>query len=125
MVTTDPITEATLLPVRAGALALKIFAFSTRGVWAERERLHIFDFVARNIDCSDLARENIDMWLRKLPVYFSNREDAEVEFKRLIVGLSSTLRKECRITALAISQGSGRRPIDPALLEKINADFST
>lgn len=121
---TESVTEATLQPVRAGALVLKIFTFITRGTWRERERRHIAEFIERNIDCSELTPEKIDTWMRKLPTYFSGIEEAEAEYQRLARSLSPTLRAECRVTALAIARGSGRRPIDPALIAKINADFT-
>ena len=92
--------------------ALKFFSLQTRG-FAKRERTHIVRFIQQHTSCTEYDEDEIEEWLYKLwcgdiQAYHDGNTS---EYDGLLRAIHHGLKSPCRAVALAISRGSGRKPV--------------
>ncbi|WAR46904.1 hypothetical protein [Methylomonas rapida] len=107
--------------------ALKFFSKTTRDKFSKKERIPIIQFIKANSNVHGFSDDVLYEWLGQLwcgDVYSYKRDGDMSEYLNLLSGIKPTLMSSCRDTALTIARGSGRRPISPELLARINSDFS-
>jgi hypothetical protein len=94
---------------------------------AKRERAHIVGFIQQNADVRGYSEEEVDNWLHKLlcgEAYKYLQGDTS-EYFDLLNRIPRPLMSKCRQVALAIAKGSGRKPIQPETIRRINEEFTT
>jgi len=107
--------------------ALKCFSMQTRGTaMAKRERAHIVRFIQENADVKNYSETEIDDWLRKLQCREAYKflEGETSEYFDLLSRIPRPLLSKCKRIALAIARGSGRKPIPPETIQRINEEFT-
>lgn len=105
--------------------ALKFFTLSTRG-FAKRERDRVVQFLQEVANVSEFSKEEVGEWVYKLwcgDLYAYRNGDTN-EYTETLKSIPSGLLKRCREYALQIACGSGRKPIDPSWLERIELEFN-
>ncbi len=105
--------------------ALKFFIMSTRG-FREREQKYFTEFVLDISDINSYSNEELESWLRKLwcgDLYAYNDGETS-EYAETLRSIPSELLDKCRQYAMFVAQGSGRKPIETAWLERIENEFS-
>lgn len=105
--------------------ALKIFTLTTRG-FSKRERGRLIQFIKEISDATSYSEDEINEWVRNLlcTELYSYRSGETAEYTELLRSIEPTMLKRCREYALVISRGSGRKPIDPSWIERIENEFS-
>ena len=105
--------------------ALKFFTLSTRG-FAKRERERVVQFLQEVTDLSAYSKEEIGDWVYKLWCgnLYAYQDGDTTEYTETLRNMPSGLLDRCRDYALLIARGSGRKPVDPAWLERIESEFS-
>ncbi len=114
-------------PIGAAIKALKCFSMQIRGTaMAKRERSHIVRFIQENADVTNYNETEIDEWLRKLQCReaYKYLEGETSEYFELLSRVPRPLLSKCKQVALAIANGSGRKPIPPETIQCINEEFS-
>jgi len=107
---------------------LKCFSMEIRGTaMAKRERTHIVRFIQENADVRNYGEIEIDDWLRKLQCReaYKYLEGETSEYIDLLKRVPRSLIGKCRRFAIAIAKGSGRKPIPPETIQRINEEFTT
>lgn len=114
-------------PIRSAIKALKSFSMQIRDTaMRKRERTQIVRFIQQNADVRNYSEEEIDDWLRKLlcgEAYKYLQGDTS-EYFDLLNKIPRPLISKCRQVALAIAKGSGRKPIPPETIRRINEEFA-
>jgi len=105
--------------------ALKFFTLSTRG-FAKRERERVVLFLQEVANVSEFSKDEIGDWVYKLWCgdLYAYRDGDTKEYEETLKGIPIGLLERCREFALQIARGSGRKPIDPGWLERIELEFS-
>ena len=105
--------------------ALKFFTLSTRG-FRHRERERVAQFVQETADLSAYSKEEIGEWVHKLWCgdLYTYWDGDTAEYTETLQNIPSALLNRCRDCALLIARGSGRKPIDPIWLERIETEFN-
>lgn len=105
--------------------ALKFFTLSTRG-FRQRERDRVTQFVQEVADLSAYSKEEIGEWVHKLWCgdLYTYWDGDTAEYTETLQNIPSALLNRCRDYALLIARGSGRKPIDPLWLERIETEFN-
>jgi hypothetical protein len=116
----DALTWTAISAIRA----LKFFSLSTRG-FRQRERELLFMFVQEVADLSLYSKEEVNEWIYKLWCgdLYRYRDGDVVEYTETLRNISESMMDRCRDYALRIAGGSGRKPIDPNWLERIEFEF--
>lgn len=109
--------DATVSTILISLKILKLFSKSVRG-FSIRERGRIIDYMFLQTDLDSYSREEIDSWLYKL---WPGQKD---EYTYLLNWLPKLQKIQCRDVAIEIARGSGRKPIDNDILQRINTEFS-
>lgn len=105
--------------------ALKFFTLSIRG-FAKRERERVVQFLQEVADVSEFSKDEIGDWIYKLwcgDLYAYLDGDTK-EYEETLKSIPGGLLERCREYAFQIARGSGRKPIDPSWLERIESEFS-
>ena len=104
--------------------ALKSFTYTIRN-FSKRERNYILDFIIDNSSIAENLRDNLEKWLIKLPCSYpgSYCELTDTPYEKLLEEIPTNLLLKCHKTALLIAKGSGRKPIEEKVLDKIDNDF--
>ena len=106
-------------------MALKYFCLQVRQHrgFSKKERKHILNYIFRNANVPPDRHGELDDWLVKLWVgdMYKNKDRIYVESLEKI---PIERMNSCRETAFKIAAGSGRRPIDPVIINRIAAEFS-
>jgi hypothetical protein len=116
--------ESVTVPVFAAIKALKVFPYQTRG-FGKRERAHVVRFIREQVGCDRYMDDEIDEWVHSLwvgDVQAYCHGDAS-ECLEVVAAVPHSQRSACRETAIAIARGSGRKPLDPDLLSRINHEW--
>lgn len=105
--------------------ALKFFTLTIRGS-RKREIDRLVQFVQEIADVTTYSKNEVFEWVKKLWCgdiykYLNGNVD---EYTDLLRNIPSPLLERCRNYALFIARGSGRKPLEPAWLERIKAEFS-
>jgi hypothetical protein len=118
--TLDALTWRALPAIKA----LKFFTLSTRG-FSKRERNLVADFVREITDVRGYAQEEQENWLNKLWCgdLYAYRDGDTTEYTETLKAIPREFLVRCRDYALLIARGSGRKPVDPAWLERIETEF--
>lgn len=105
--------------------ALKFFTLTTRGS-RKREIDRIVQFVQEIADITTYSKDEVFDWVKKLWCgnIFDYRDGNVAEYTDLLRNIPPSLLERCRNYALLIARGSGRKPLEPAWLERIKAEFS-
>ena len=105
--------------------ALKFFTLSTRG-FAKREMERVAGFVREIANVTSRSKEEFEVWLYKLWCgdLYAYRDGDTTEYTETLKAIPRELLPRCRDYALLIARGSGRKPADPAWIERIEAEFS-
>ena len=105
--------------------ALKFFTLSTCG-FAKRERERVVQFLQEITDLSAYSMEEIGNWVYKLWCgnLYAYRDGDTTEYTETLRNIPGGLLDRCRDYALLIARGSGRKPVDPGWLERIESEFS-
>lgn len=124
--TARPSIESLLWQAMPAIKAIKFFALSTRG-FKQRERDRVEQFVQEIADLSAYSKEEIGEWVYKLWCgdLCAYRDGNTTEYTETLLNIPSALLNRCRDYALLIARGSGRKPIDPAWLERIETEFNS
>ena len=104
--------------------ALKFFTLTTRG-FKQSERQRVTNFVLEVVKTSPYSPAQIDEWVYKLwcgDLYRFKGGDT-LEYTETLRNIPASLLGRCRDYALNIASGSGRKPVDPACLERIETEF--
>lgn len=104
--------------------ALKFFTLTTRG-FRKRERDRVVQFVQEIADVSSYSKDEISEWVYKLwcgDLYAYGNGDTS-EYTETLRNIPASLLNQCRDYALLIAKGSGRRPIEPSWIERIENEF--
>ena len=117
--------ESLIWRVMPAVKALKFFTLSTRGL-AKREKERVVQFLQEVADVSAYSKEEIAEWVSKLWCgnIYAYRDGDVNEYAEALKSIPSGLLDRCRDYALLIAGGSGRAPLDPSWLERINSEFS-
>lgn len=104
--------------------ALKFFSLSTRG-FRQRERELLFRFAQEVVDLSLYSKEEVNEWIYKLWCgdLYRYRNGDTVEYAETLRNLPPLMLNRCRDYALQIAGGSGRKPIDPSWVDRIESEF--
>lgn len=104
--------------------ALKFFTLTTRG-FSKREKDRVADFVREVADVSSYAKEDQENWLNKLCCgdLYAYRDGDTTEYTETLKAIPHEFLARCRDYALLIARGSGRKPVDPAWVERIETEF--
>lgn len=94
---------------------LKYLAYKLRGL-REREYRHFSSFL---IQAGKIKTMNAAL-AKEITSHLSVNED---EYGRLLMAITANLMPLCRHTALAIAFGSGRRPVNQAVYDRIDLEF--
>lgn len=105
--------------------ALKFFTLSTRG-FAKRERECVVQFLQEIANVSAYSKEETGDWVYKLWCgdLYAYRDGDTKEYVETLKSIPSGLLDRCRDYAYQIARGSGRKPLDPSWLERIESEFS-
>jgi hypothetical protein len=105
--------------------ALKFFTLSTRG-FRQRERDRVIQFVQEAADVSSYSKEEVGEWVYKLWCgdLYAYRDGDTTEYTETLQSIPSALLDRCRGYALLIARGSGRKPVDPSWVKRIETEFS-
>lgn len=105
--------------------ALKFFTLSTR-CFAIREREHVVQFIQEVANVSAYSKDEIEGWVYKLWCgdLYAYREGDTKEYTQTLKSIPNELIDRCQNYALLIARGSGRKPIDPNWLQRIESEFS-
>lgn len=105
--------------------ALKFFTLSTRGL-AKREKQRVADFVREVADVASCPKDEFDEWLHNLWCADLNAysHGDVTEYTEILSAIPHELLPRCRDYALLIAGGSGRKPVEPDWLERIESEFS-
>jgi hypothetical protein len=124
--TTRPSIESLLWQAMPAIKALKFFTLSTRG-FRQRERDRVEQFVKEVGDLSAYSKEEIGEWVYKLWCgdLYAYRDGNTTEYTEILQNIPSTLLNRCRDYALLIARGSGRKPVDPIWLKRIETEFNS
>jgi hypothetical protein len=104
--------------------ALKFFTLTTRG-FRQRERDRVVQFVQEIADVHSYSKEEISEWVYKLwcgDLYAYGNGDTS-EYTETLCNIPDSLLSRCREYALFIAKGSGRKPVEPSWLERIEGEF--
>jgi hypothetical protein len=104
--------------------ALKFFTLTTRG-FRKRERDRVVQFVQEIADARSYSKEEISEWVYKLwcgDLYAYGSGDTS-EYTETLRNIPASLLNQCRDYALFIAKGSGRKPIEPSWVERIETEF--
>jgi len=117
--------ESLTLRVIPAIKALKFFSLSTRG-FAKRERERVVQFMREIVDVSAYSSEEIDEWIYNLWCgdLFAYRDGDTTEYTETLKNIPNKVLGRCREYALFIARGSGRRPVESNLLERVATEFS-
>ncbi len=104
--------------------ALKFFSLITRG-FSFRERSHLVLFIQTHTISDDYSSEEVDSWLQQLWCgnIYSYKDGNTNEYFQLLDSIALVIKLECKVVALNIARGSGRRPILKEVLDQIELDF--
>jgi hypothetical protein len=108
--------EAAIWPIRNEVQALLYVASVLRGR-AKRERAHIANFVLANTGLANDRAMEVDEYLKRLWIGDENG------YRRSLQSISKSFRSQCRAVAQKIVRGSGRRPVTPKILDRIDKEF--
>lgn len=117
--------ESLLWQVLPAIKALKFFTLSTRG-FRQRERDRVTQFVQEVADLRAYSKEEIGEWVYKLWCgdLYTYRDGDTTEYTETLQNIPSALLNRCRDYALLIARGSGRKPVDPIWVERIETEFN-
>lgn len=105
--------------------ALKYFCLQVRRkrCFAEKERRKILVFIKLQLRLNEEDLPPIEEWLRGL--WVGDIFDPEDEtYLNSLKQIPSYLMPDVKTCAYSIAGGSGRRPIDEAVIERIEVEFS-
>lgn len=109
-----------LRPILKAILELHQFAADVRGLpLRKRERDEIANFICARASLPPELLRELDNWIGALAWR------ADDERNRPAPPISATLRRDCRQVALQIAHGSGRKPIAPEVMARIESDFGS
>lgn len=105
--------------------ALKFFTLTTRGS-RKRELDRIVQFVQEVVDVTSYSKNEVYEWVKKLWCghLYAYRDGNIAEYTDLLRNIPASLLKRCRDYALLIAKGSGRKPVEPSWVERIETEFS-
>lgn len=107
--------------------ALKFFMLTTRGT-RQREIERLLHTVKQMVDASYYSDEELTAWIKQLSCWDMQhawRRGDVLEYTELLRRIPNAMLATCHAGALKIAMGSGRKPIDPNWLERINNEFSS
>lgn len=106
--------------------SLKFFAITTRA-FRKRERLKVTRFVQEVCDTSAFSLEDVEAWVEKL--WCANMHDYyegnSREYASLLMSIPPLLLDRCQEYAYWIARGSGRKPLTPHCIERLQSEFSS
>lgn len=103
------------------------FCYTVRHGFVKRERKYFHDFITPRVDLSPYSFEEVDLWLHKLrcgDVWAYNRDGVIDEYESILAAVPAEHLAFGRELAFKIARGSGRKKIDPEIMDRINREFS-
>ena len=104
-------------PLNSALRALKYLTLRLRGTPRKREYQQLVLLVQQTFPHLDLSDADAETAIRKL--WIPEDEDYQAD----LAAIPSNLRAPCRHIAIAIAKGSGRRPVNPAVWQRIDLEF--
>ena len=99
--------------------ALKHLTDKLRPGGRKRERDHLVSLAEKLQPHLDLSKQELDFQIKKLWVDL----DGEDQYRRDLESIPVEWMPLCRQTALTIAKGSGRKPVNPLALNRIDVEF--
>jgi hypothetical protein len=108
--------------------ALRLFAMTTLGFSKanrERERKHVVTYIKTHTNAEAYTDQEIDEWLKQLWCgdYSAYRHGETAEYEALINAIPNDQKPDALTTAYAIVSGSGRKPVNQEIVERLYKDF--
>ena len=116
----ESLTWNALLAIKA----LKFFTLTTRG-FKQRERERVTHFVLEIANTSPYSQEEVNEWVYKLWCgdLYRFKDGDTLEYTEILRNIPFSLLDRCRDYAIHIASGSGRKPVEPAWLARIESEF--
>lgn len=106
--------------------ALKFFTLTTRGT-RQRELSRLAQFVKQIVDVAMYSDDELIAWVKQLSCWDMthawDRGDT-AEYTELLRRIPRAMLSTCHANAVTIAAGSGRKPLDPDWIERINNEFA-
>lgn len=83
-------------------------------------------FVQEVVDVTSYSKDEVYEWVKKLWCghLYAYRDGNIAEYTDFLRNIPASLLKRCRDYALLIAKGSGRKPVEPSWVERIETEFS-
>ena len=117
--------EAEVFFIIPAVKALKFFTLTTRAL-GENERQRIRQFIKETANVAAFSDGEIDEWLKALWTtdMYDWRMGKTEGYLEILNSIPLQLRNRCNAYATLISSGSGRKPIDKSIIDRIDLEFS-